>query len=535
MTYYITGIHLLLLIFIYQPSTCTGQNIFYSTWIISPDIDPLWGSVGVTVCTVPSNNPATDDTYYVITGTVDQTDGIITERDNILHLDNDGVKIWRAPSIVDTTIIFGEFPEVVAVLNGKLYSPYYYANFQERVGNTGVYTTSREGVIDTILYRQAADNVVYPANVHSVFENDDLIEISFIDVSNRTRPEQVIPRITTMDTLGNIISETTALNQPNLIGIDSEVDEERNVYISWISRARHPTGVDPRRGHVSKITPEGETLWTTDLTVNRGAQIVRPYLTLLHNGDVAMNWTRDTFDFNLQESPPTIYTFTPDGLVQDSFAFHGNLRYVHSLGTAKNGDIIGCGRARTEIGTIGWLFRLTPELDLVWERYVQDHRLGNGAFTDLEHIAATSDDGIIATGGIFHPTRPSDGGGFLRTWVVRLNADGCLSQLPCDSDTIYLQAPVSSSEPVREESEPLFTAYPNPVVDRLSLEVSELARRLGNEFTYTIYTNGGRIMAQGELADGRGVVDTSSLPVGAYQVGLSVGGRAVGVISVVKR
>jgi hypothetical protein len=94
------------------------------------------------------------------------------------------------------------------------------------------------------------------------------------------------------------------------------------------------------------------------------------------------------------------------------------------------------------------MIRVTSDAELVWERYIQDNRLADDVYIELRDVAECSDGSIAAAGLWIAQGTPRDGGNTLRSWVVKLDADGCLEP-GCTSDTIHLMRPVANEEIVR--------------------------------------------------------------------------------------
>jgi|AntRauTorckE5430_2_1112549.scaffolds.fasta_scaffold05358_2 hypothetical protein len=311
----------------------------------------------------------------------------------------------------------------------------------------------------------------------------------------------------------------------------SRIDSEGNLYITF-NGCIGPNGCDGQQAWITKIDSEGEILWTKNYGKTAGNQIVEPYITLLSEDRMVLAWTRDTNNLDIQESPPIVYILSREGEKLDSIAFHGNQRTLSRIQTAANGDIIGTGSAWTDIGTCGWMIRVTPQAKLVWERYIQDNRLSDDVYTELRDIVECSDGSVAAAGFLIPYGVPRDGGNNLRSWVVKLDANGCLEP-NCTSDTIHLMPPVSSEEP---QQLPISTMQisPNPVANSLHLEVSDLVLPSGR-LIYTISSSNGRILTSGPLGGEVADIDVSDLPAGLYFISLSASSRLVAVRRFVKR
>jgi hypothetical protein len=264
---------------------------------------------------------------------------------------------------------------------------------------------------------------------------------------------------------------------------------------------------------LTKIGVDGEILWTRNYGETAGNQGVEPYLTLLSEDRIALAWTRDTNNLDIQESPPVIYILDQEGEKLDSIAFHGNWRTLSRIQTTANGDIVGAGYAWTDIGYCGWMIRVTSDAELIWERYIQDNRLADDVNTELRDVDECSDGSVAAAGLWTSLDAPRDGGNTLRSWVVKLDANGCLEP-GCTSDTIHLMAPVSYEE-VEQESSMAFQISPNPVVDILHLKI-HAANPAAGHLKYTITGSDGRILQSRPVSGNAMDIAVGGLPSGLY-------------------
>lgn len=312
----------------------------------------------------------------------------------------------------------------------------------------------------------------------------------------------------------------------------SSIDAAGNLYVSHIG-CRGANNCDPYQGWLTKIRANGEVAWQRSYGYTEWwEQPVIPWISVVNDTTLAYAWTRDTSGSNTQVSPPVIYYLDTLGNKRDSFAFHGNSRNALQLAPTDDGGVVGTGFAFTDLGYTGWLFRLDSNADLVWERYIQDHRQSTFSETDLECITVMDDGSIVAGGDIFHPLPPRDGGARLRGWVVKLDADGCLEP-GCTSDTIYLEFTNAVGEPEIEQEVDL-KVWPNPTVNELNWSLPDLPvyRRITD---YRIINTSGYVMRRGTVAPGSRSVDVRDLPPGVYFLNLLVDGKIRGVKKFVKR
>lgn len=204
----------------------------------------------------------------------------------------------------------------------------------------------------------------------------------FIEISSRDLDiDSYFPvSVSLLSLAGERLSSWNYLDEYRKVAFrSSRVDSEGNLYIAF-KGCLGPRSCNGQ-AWITKIAPSGEILWTRNYGETANIQGVEPSLTLLSEDRMALSWTRDTNNFDIQESPPIIYILDREGEALDSIAFHGNWRTLTRIQTAANGDIIGAGYAWTDIGWCGWMIRVTSEAELVWEKYIQDNRLSDNAYT----------------------------------------------------------------------------------------------------------------------------------------------------------
>jgi len=431
------------------------------------------------------------------------------QSNTFIEINSTGDILWSTVWLENDKRYIGSFQEGMLVVGDSIH-----ATTDSRNGRGSGYLGLVNVSLETGEARYSGrfeDTTGYVAgDLHLAADSSHLIEVSSTDYSTGGYYPMSVAELSLT---GECLSDQRYFEEfYRTVFYSSRFDEYGNMYVSF-KGCKDRVGCRFHQAWITKIDPAGDILWTKNYGQSEGDQNVEPYLTLLSEDRMALSWTRDTGDLSLQESPPTIYILDREGERLDSIAFHGNWRTLSRIQTAANGDIIGAGYARTDLGKAGWMIRVTPEAELVWERYIQDNRLADDVYTELRDVAECSD-GSIAAGGLWiSRDTPRDDGNTLRSWVVKLDPDGCLEP-GCTSDTIHLMKPVANDEIVREPA-PTMEINPNPVDNTLHLELSGVNTAAGR-LTYTIVSSDGRILQTGQVTENSMDIDAGGLPAGLH-------------------
>jgi Secretion system C-terminal sorting domain len=220
-------------------------------------------------------------------------------------------------------------------------------------------------------------------------------------------------------------------------------------------------------GSLTKFNTSGNKIWTktyTQTTDNRPSLV-----TPLNNGDLAFTYGRDTTFpgwINLYERPCWVAILDSIGNVKHRHTFWANgaiSKQINSLRTLSNGDILGIGSADMltyDLRIGGWLFRMSPHGELLWERTIIDDRFEqqvskSGFFLDASE---TYNGDIVAVGTIrADPPTYTDG------WLLTIGADGCYNGNCMDGEFIITSTSQADTYlPVQ--------IFPNPATSHLMLQ-----------------------------------------------------------------
>ncbi|MCO6487694.1 MAG: hypothetical protein J5I98_04710, partial [Phaeodactylibacter sp.] len=195
--------------------------------------------------------------------------------------------------------------------------------------------------------------------------------------------------------------------------------------------------ISRREGVVTKLDSLGQVVWQSYLP-ETGIPFKEIRAVELLDGNYAVSWY-EYYGYSSQISPysPKVYKMTPQGDTlwsRDFPTFRPHYKSIHNLNRAANGDIIGMGQARYEIypdeindiGYIGWAFRMSPQGEILWDRYIYHERspLLSGSFYHSTELP----NGDLVFVGTYQDTFPNHEPfvNDVNVWLVRVGADGCL-------------------------------------------------------------------------------------------------------------
>ena len=216
-------------------------------------------------------------------------------------------------------------------------------------------------------------------------------------------------------------------------------------------------------GALTKFDQNGNEIWTrtyNQIEIAKAASAVP-----LDNGDIAYAWGRDTFivnNPNLNEST-AVYILDSLGYLKSRHVFESPaIKELSSLRKLSNGDILGVGGADVfpSLSVGGWLFRMSPSGELLWERTIIDTRFDqNDEDTGFFRDATEDEDGNIIAVGDIHADPPT----YIDVWVVKIGGDGCYGT-DCGNTDLY----ITNTETIVFDDK--IMVQPNPAEDYLHIE-----------------------------------------------------------------
>jgi len=178
---------------------------------------------------------------------------------------------------------------------------------------------------------------------------------------------------------------------------------------------------------VRKIDLMGNTLWAYPLSGYTTATNITEQVVILDNENIVTRWFDEEFGSSNERNPYLICISNQgDSIWQYNFNDDGYKKFPVAITKAANGDIIGCGYVDNPNYNYssGWLFRLSPNGDLLWEReYISYTPIVN--FLVPQGIDEDDNGNIIATGGIIDaiPT----GGYEWNALLLKVLPNGCFT------------------------------------------------------------------------------------------------------------
>lgn len=184
----------------------------------------------------------------------------------------------------------------------------------------------------------------------------------------------------------------------------------------------------------------------------------------------------------------TLYTYTIEG------TYGAPRKRVNNLITARNGDVIGIGTYNhplTKPYGWGWLFRYSPDGELLWEHYYEEKdNQGSNHFSDVIEDQYNS---IICLGAVINENQPANYHG--HGWLLRVDSMGCFEP-GCHTDSLSkVITPVEEVSFASASRKILF--FPNPANRDINVLIPDIW--LDEKWRWEIYEINGRKIKDGDL------------------------------------
>ena len=279
---------------------------------------------------------------------------------------------------------------------------------------------------------------------------------------------------------------------------------------------------------VRKIDLMGNTVWTYPLSGYTTATSTPTQITILDNGNIVTHWFDEEFG-SFEEVNPYLICLNSESEFVWRYNFNDNAykKTIRAVTKAANGDIIGCGFTHNPNYNydVGWLFRVSPAGQLLWEReYVSYTPTAN--ILDLQGIDEDANGNIVVTGLIVDalPTGGYEGNALL----LKVLPNGCFTP-NCNGgaeDTLIVASTVVGIEEASPQPPPKeggLVVFPNPANNFVQVLLPNTTKNA----TLQITDLQGRVVKTitPSFGGGKGEASTHDLPNGMYLVSYTVAGK----------
>lgn len=317
------------------------------------------------------------------------------------------------------------------------------------------------------------------------------------------------------DSNGSFKKYRTARNKYNDV-VELQAGYDGNLhYISFNRQKVNTDNIDSRR--ITTISPTGEILREFDYNHKNEGIYFPMSLTIAQNNDYIFNaWQPDSiFDGNgtvqlvrTTELGKPLWTYNwPSFFVGEKAIY-----LVGDLKVTSNGDIIGCGSVQPPGFNDGYIFRISGDGKMLWERRINikdnlDDRYDIFAFTCLAEDSA----GNIVVAGEYRNSFYKDQNGIL----VKMDANGCIEGYNCTDRIVLDKFTVALVELTKSEA--TFDLYPNPVSHVLQIDCLDSSLEYGVEVLDLL----GRVLLSKTNQSSAITLDCSELLSGMYIVNIT--------------
>lgn len=271
--------------------------------------------------------------------------------------------------------------------------------------------------------------------------------------------------------------------------------------------------------YATRVDTAGQQLWSQELRRGYFSYWHGTDPVLLDDGLIALNWIHDTLPLpadSVRYQDMLIWMDQDGEIVREFFFPKDRARNIHSMTKATNGDIIGAGSVSLydlELGQGGYVFRMSPNGTLRWERYLADVRfpIDNHFFND---VIEAEDGGIVLTGSLQDsfpnadpfPNNPN-------IWLVKLDSTGCLEP---GCGRFQVMGTTVNTEEVHNSDNSL-RLFPNPTASFTQLQWPP-DTPLRYPLNVQVYDLAGRSILQRQFTQAPTVLQCQNWPPGYYAV-----------------
>lgn len=222
---------------------------------------------------------------------------------------------------------------------------------------------------------------------------------------------------------------------------------------------------------IIKMDLQANVIWHKPIPKSIAGSQITP----LNNGKYAAVLARDTvLNYPYEGIFSSLLIFDENGEIEHEQLFETPYDHQKPLGliTAANGDVIGCGVTDAPVYQKGWLFRATPQGDILWQRFFSDSLKRPWSQLPFYDLAENPDGSIVVSGSVkdsvggLNPYDPENVNENLVLLVT--DANGCLTS-DCPEG---FQDVTTAVKGINREIHSL-EVYPNPAYDLLTIIIPE--------------------------------------------------------------
>lgn len=291
---------------------------------------------------------------------------------------------------------------------------------------------------------------------------------------------------------------------------------------------------------INKVDKNGNIIWQYPITGTLDYPNATMKVVVLENGNLVFRWFDDGIGNTYKHS--YITCLNPDGGFVWRYDFN-DVAYEKSpadITLAANGDIIGCGTTANPNYNYpcGWLFRLSPEGDLIWEReYISGLNFINfvGANGIAEDIS-----GNIVSSGVIVGTIPT-GGYTSNALLLKVLPNGCFTP-GCNGgaeDTLIIASTVVGVESVPKPQPQVLGVSPLVVFPNPTNGVVQILLPAQRQNAQILFTNlSGHTLKTvpvpaTQYNQSQMSIDITDLPDGMYIISYEVAGKIIATTKLV--
>lgn len=397
-------------------------------------------------------------------------------------------------------------------LNDTLYeSGYYYPN-TERLLKFLKINKQNGNLYSSITINLTNQTTFRPVAHGSLIVDNNLLIYGWMNMPDDTSVGIIQWYDLSKDSIGSFKTYRTPKNKYNDV-VDLQKGYDGNLHYISFNKQKYSTGnIDSRR--ITTISSSGEILRSFDYRHDNEGIYFPMSLAIFKNNDYVFNACQPDSIFGGYNTVQLVRT-TNLGKPVWTYnwpTFWVGEKAVYLVGDIKvtaNGDIIGCGYVQPPGFYDGYIFRMSGDGKMLWERRINikdnlDDNFDIFAFTCLDEDSK----GNIVVAGEYRNSFYKDQNGVL----VKLDANGCIEGYGCSGRIVLDKFTVSTEDLSQKEDS--FSIYPNPVAFLLHIDC------IDPSFVYHVrlYDCLGREILSQSHQQGNISIDCSALPNGWYSL-----------------